>query len=644
MSTLFLAFLELTFVMVFILLLHSVKRTLGAPAFYLSLGLFFVLGQIISAFGIQINPAMAGLQAGLQVDVGNAVLLAPFLVALLIVYVVDGTLEAQRVIFGFLAILFGYFYLASLTAYQCLWPGYFSDDPDFVHYIASSFLRGRRVLAASFASIAIDLFTLPIIYQFFRNRKFGITVCVLATLVFAQTIDSFVFQLLSAPTIGNWWVELRASYIARAIAMVWLSVLTSIYLHMWNLPAEERRRPLDIVFAFLGGYGRALQLQRHVREWEGRYRIVVEHSSEWIFIVNESGVILNSNPPARRRLGRRAEAGSSLRATMRMADGSEWDWDAIWRELGSRVTEEDPDAAIQQDWIAEGHSGAIHILDTQISRGVMDENEVGIVISRDVTERHRMEEERRQLQEQLVHAQRLEAVGQLAGGVAHDFNNLLHTIQGSIDGFSHYESQLGEGQRGLIGNIGDALGRAKSLTMQLLGFARKGKYRSERLDVKALMDASRALFEPGAGKNVTFRMVVTPEPMYIRGDATQLEQVLLNILINARDAVEGCEEAKIVFRAERAAEDTPGWQFHPEQAGAASGFACIRIRDNGTGIPDDVKDSIFEPFFTTKEVGKGTGMGLAMAYGCVANHGGWIHVDSAVGKGTQFFIFLPCCT
>ncbi len=634
MSTLLLAFLELTFVMVFIMLLHSIKRSVGNPAFYLSLGMFFVLGQVISAFGIQINPGVAGL----QVDVGNVVLLSPFLVALLIVYVIDGTLEAQRMILGFLAIIFAYYYLASLTATQCLWPGYFSRDPDFIYYLASSFLAGRRVAIASFAAIAIDLFTIPIIYQFFRNRRFSLFVCVLSTLVFGQVIDSFVFQLFDIPRYGDWWSELRSSYIAKALAMTWLSFLTTFYLHMWRLYHQERRRPLDIILAFLGAYGRAEQLQKHLREWEGRYRIVVEHSSEWIFIVDADGNVLNANPRGMQWLETAPASWTDFGAAFRYPDGYNCNWKDVWRRLNAVEHEQ----ALLQDWVTESPKGGTVFLETQISMGEMSEKPIAIVIARDVTERRRMEDERQQLQEQLMHSQRLQAVGQLAGGVAHDFNNLLHTIQGSVDALNK-QPRSSEAQRGMLGNISEALSRASLLTNQLLGFARRGQYRQERIEVTSLLDEVRRLFEPAAGKGTLLKIATAPEPMYLYGDDTQLVQVLLNILINARDAVQGQSGPRIVFRAEIAAAFTPGWNRRPENLNhrAPEQFICIRVKDNGCGIPADIREKIFEPFFTTKDVGKGTGMGLAMAYGCIANHGGWVHVESEEAKGTEFFVYLP---
>ena len=639
MSALLLAFLELTFVMVSILLLHSLKRTIGNAGFYLTLGMFFVLGQIVSSAKILIDPGWMGF----QVNLGNTILLAPYMVAILIVYIVDGTLEAQRMILGLLAVLFGYFYLANITASQCAWSGYVAANPESSVYLESLFLQGRRVVAASFVAHGVDLFVLPIVFQLFHNRNARLFFCVLGTLIMAQVIDSFVFQLIAMPQLSDWWVQLRTTYMARAAAMMWLSILTTIYLHMCNVPrGGGGRRPLDILIAFFGSYGRAQELQRYIREWEGRYGVVVQNSSDLIFIVDEGGIVLNANDAAIQGLGYGPKlTGRYLTDLVRGGEGRALAWEAVWQVL-SADSPEMHSALVHQDWETEAKRGKSMLLDASVSQAELHEEPVAVVIARDVTERRRLEQERERLQEELLHSQRMESVGQLAGGVAHDFNNLLHTIQGSLDGLNK-QPGLRQSHRALLGNIDEATRRASSLTNQLLGFARKGKYRSEKLDVVDVMESARALFEPVAGKGVEFKMIVAPTPMHILGDTTQLQQVFLNLLLNARDAVQEANRSggRIVFRAEPAADYTPGWESGAGDVRPPDAYACVRIKDNGVGIPEAVRASIFDPFFTTKGVGKGTGMGLAMAYGCVGNHNGWIHVESELDRGTEFFIFFP---
>jgi PAS domain S-box-containing protein len=508
-------------------------------------------------------------------------------------------------------------------------------------YLEAIFIQGRRVVVASFLAHAVDLFVLPIIFQIFQNRRCRLFFSVLGTLVMAQVIDSFVFQLIAYPQLNEWWRQLRMTYLARASVMIWLSTLTTIYLHMCNIKESRSRRPLDIIFDFLGGYGKAQELQKYLLEWEGRYHVVVQNSSDFIFIVDDGGGVLNANDAALTGLGYDPDTvGFHLPSILRDIDGNPCDWDAIWYEL-YHAEGDGTGKLYHVEWQVLTASGETILLDANISKAHLMEKPAAVVIARDVTARRRLEEERRGLEEQLMHAQRMEAIGQLAGGISHDFNNLLHTVQGSLDGLAK-QWELSAVSRALVGNIEEATSRASELMKQLLGFARKGKYHTERLDVAEIMERVRSLFEPVAHKNITFKMIVSPDPMIISGDGTQLQQVFLNMLLNARDAVHETQApGKIVFRAELARDYTPGWQFCERPDAEPAEYICVRIKDNGAGIPSDVRQSIFDPFFTTKGVGKGTGMGLAMAYGCIVNHHGWIHVESEVGKGTEFFIFLP---
>lgn len=645
---LLLAFVELTLVMVLILLLHSVKHLIGPQAFYLSLGLFLVLGQVVSAFGIQIDPGIGGL----TLDVGNVVLTSPFLVALLLIYILDGTLEAQRVIIGFLALLVGYLCLSMLLTTQFTLPGYTSRQPELLRYLHMSLSRGRSVANATFVASAVDLFVLPILYQFFQNTRCRLFISVLGTLLLTQVIDSFIFQLLVNPQLSNWWDALRTSYLARAAAMTWLSILASLYLHMTRGTSAQSHRPsLDIVFAFLGGYGRAEILRRNIIEWEGRYRTVIESTSDWIFVLDQDAVLLSANAAARAYLG--DVQGQSVRALeiFHDANGDTIAWDPIWDKLCENATAPSPHYALSREWLTQLHSDdtgdpAPLRLDVQISPATMEETLVAICIARDVTEQRQLEREQAALRERVAMIQRLESVGVLAGGVAHDFNNLLHTVQAGVDRLRRRDDTPPEG-RTLLDTMDESLHRASRLTTHLLGFARRGKYNPERITIQDILDDIAALFEPLLVKDdIEFRRLETPDSVYLVADRTQLEQVFLNMLINSRDALRMEEQpGRIVLRAERASEYTPGWSVRPEDHRDAQPqqFSCIRVKDNGPGIPPEVRDTLFEPFVTTKEVGHGTGMGLAMAYGCITHHGGWIHVDTSP-KGTEFLVFLPCST
>jgi PAS domain S-box-containing protein len=637
MAALLLALLELTFVMVSVMLFHSLRKSIGAHAFYLSLGMFFVLGQIVAASGLMIDPGVEGL----QVNLGHTALLAPYLAALLIVYVVDGTLEAQRLILGFVALLVGYYYLASVITSQCDWSTYVTQGADNSPYLQAVFQQSKRTMLASSLATGVDLFVLPIVFQFFYNRKTRLFFAVLGTLVLTQVIDSFIYQVIAFPVLDEWWDQLRATYLARAGSLIWLSALTTVYLAMCPIDTSGSRRPLDIVLDFFSAHSQTRELRQSVREWEGRYRIVVQSISDLIFIADRDGRVLNANPAALRALGLRMADSFRLQEVIRSAADQPWDWEALWHDLtqpgsGSAGIPHHDCRAVPVN------GGEIIELDASITQGELNEAPVAVVSARDVTARRRLERERRQLEEQLMHVQRMDAVGQLAGGVAHDFNNLLHTIRGSLDSLNK-QYDLSAPSRAMVSNIDEATSRASELTRQLLGFARRGKYQLERHEVADVVAGVAALFEPVAGRNIQLRTMVAPDPMIIEADATQMQQVFLNLLLNARDAIQakGDSGGRIVVRAEVASEHTPGWAFRARAEAGSTEYVCVRVRDNGSGMSPELMTKIFAPFFTTKGVGKGTGMGLAMAYGCIGNHHGWIHVESELGKGSEFFVFLP---
>lgn len=641
MGPLFLAFLELTFVMVTILLFHSLRKQIGHAAFYLTLGMFFILGQIVSSTNIMVDPGIAGF----QVNLGHTVLLAPYLVALLVVYVVDGTLAAQRMIFGFLAVLFGFYYMANTIANHCGWSGITGHESELGVFLYQIFTHGRRLVFASFVAQGADLFILPIVFQIFHNRRARLFFCVAGTLAFTQVVDSFLFQLCAYPTLDGWWTMLRQTYFARGFALLWLSVLGTFYLHFHDVESHGRRRPLDIILDFLGGYGRAQQLQRHLAEWEGRYRLVVENSSDLIFLVDAQGVVLNANEGAMRALGPERFRRSPLALPeFVQEEGAPLAWETFWAKLSAGGANEGQVAETNhREWTASTGDNRSVALDVAATCANLNDKPVAVIVARDVTQRRALEREREQLAQQLVHSQRMEAVGQLAGGVAHDFNNMLHTIRCSLERIHTADPPDPEVLKAMLSNIEEATNRAADLTQQLLGFARKGKYTVSAVDVAALLEGASTLFAPLAKPGIEVKLVLAPIRMVIQGDQPQLQQVIMNLLLNARDAVKERDvpDGKIVLRAEPAAEFTPGWQQHPADAQNCDRYICIRIRDNGCGIPESLRGQIFEPFFTTKAVGKGTGMGLAMAYGCIGNHHGWIHVESEPGKGTEFFLFLP---
>ena len=248
----------------------------------------------------------------------------------------------------------------------------------------------------------------------------------------------------------------------------------------------------------------------------------------------------------------------------------------------------------------------------------------------------RREEQRAlsQLEEALQQSQKMEAIGRLAGGVAHDFNNLLTGILAcAADLQEASDPQVLRAAH----TIEQAADRAAELTRQLLGFARRGKYRTYAVAADEVLEAVVRLVARTAGKRVQIEHEPAPPGAVIQGDPGQLEQVFLNLAVNACDAM--AEGGRLRVSSSCVILDE---QMGPPEAGGHTGrFVRIAMEDSGHGVPEGDLVRIFEPFFTTKPPGQGTGMGLAMVYGIVQNHGGWVDVESELGVGTTFTVWLP---
>ena len=245
---------------------------------------------------------------------------------------------------------------------------------------------------------------------------------------------------------------------------------------------------------------------------------------------------------------------------------------------------------------------------------------------------------RKHLERQFQQAQKMEAIGRLAGGVAHDFNNLL-TVIASCTGFVLDDADLADGHRADLVEVKKATDRATSLTRQLLAFGRTQVLHPHTISMNDrltdLLPMLKRLFET----TIELRIEPTPDLWPVRADPGQIEQVLLNLAINARDAMP--EGGALTFSTENCVVEAEPADLNKQYTMKPGDYVLLKVRDTGVGMDDEIQRKIFEPFFTTKEVGKGTGLGLATAYGIVKQSGGYIKVRSARGKGTEFLIYLP---
>jgi signal transduction histidine kinase/FixJ family two-component response regulator len=251
--------------------------------------------------------------------------------------------------------------------------------------------------------------------------------------------------------------------------------------------------------------------------------------------------------------------------------------------------------------------------------------------------RNESEERYRRSEEQLRQAQKMEAIGHLAGGVAHDFNNLLAVIRGNCELALMTDGQLSKTDRDGLTQVVAAADRAANLTRQLLTFSRKQVMQSQPLDLNDVIGNFTKMLQRIIGEDVQLQCNYAARLLAVQADVGMLEQVLVNLAVNARDAMPKGGQLLIVTETTRL--DAAYATTHP--AASAGEFVCLSVTDTGTGIATEHLPHIFEPFFTTKDVGKGTGLGLATAYGIVQQHQGWIEVSSKPGVGSTFRIFLP---
>ena len=256
------------------------------------------------------------------------------------------------------------------------------------------------------------------------------------------------------------------------------------------------------------------------------------------------------------------------------------------------------------------------------------------VHSRDITEEKNSEDERRKLTIQLQQAQKMEAIGTLAGGIAHDFNNLLMAIQGNVS-LMFFDTEPSHPHHRTLTNIEKLIRSGADLTSKLLGYARKGKYESRSLLLNDLLQETAETFGR-MRKDIRIEWDLAPDLKGIIADKGQVEQVLLNLFVNASDAMPS--GGKLFLKTDTVTHrEIPckGYTIHPGV------YVRLTVVDTGIGMDKDIIGRIFDPFFTTKKMGRGTGLGLASAYGIVKSHNGYIDVESEKGQGATFSVYFP---
>jgi two-component system cell cycle sensor histidine kinase/response regulator CckA len=364
------------------------------------------------------------------------------------------------------------------------------------------------------------------------------------------------------------------------------------------------------------------QIAEALRENEERYRTVFEQSSDAIFITGRDGSVIDVNTTFLEHFGFSRE--ELLRHGVQAVYADAGERDAFRREVETHGGVRDHPMTLRT------RAGELRhcLVSSNVRRGPDGEVMGFQGIVRDVTE-HRV------LEEQLRQAQKMEAVGRLAGGVAHDFNNLLTAIRGNAD-LALMGLSDGDPLRGDLDEIRRAADRAAALTRQLLAFSRRQVLQPRALDLNEVVRGTDRMLRRLIGEDTELVCILGEGLGHVRADPGQLEQVLMNLAVNARDAMPG--GGRITLRTEPARVDA-ATRPHPDLEPGC--YAALTVSDTGQGIPQGAMAHVFEPFFTTKEVGKGTGLGLATVYGIVRQSGGCVWAGNAPGGGAVFTIYLP---
>lgn len=389
-------------------------------------------------------------------------------------------------------------------------------------------------------------------------------------------------------------------------------------------------RNQDVVLANVRDISIRKAAEMMLRENEAKFRLLTEHSTDSIMRFDKNHRHLYVNPAVKQQSGiSREEFVGKTHEEM----GFPKELCALWSEAiddvfqsgESRRIEFQLPSGMWIDWmlIPElDHSGQVASV---------------ITSGRDITERKRAEEEKARLEDQIVHSQKMQAIGQLAGGVAHDFNNIITVILG-FGALAQMALQNGQPvRREYIDQILESAHKAANLTQSLLAFSRKQQIKLEPRNLNDIVATTGKLLMRLLTEDIDLNITCHPEHLVVLADATQVDQILINLVANARDAMP--KGGSLTLETSVASIDDEFRRIYGY--GTPGDYAVLSVSDTGVGMDEATKIRIFEPFFTTKELGRGTGLGLATAYGIVKQHNGYINVYTEPFLGATFRIYLP---
>lgn len=452
------------------------------------------------------------------------------------------------------------------------------------------------------------------------------------------SVSAYVFEKMREDT--QLRLENKNAELNKAMAELWIAdeKLRKASDELENRVEERTQQLSDAIRQLTQEMKERIRTEISLRESEEKYRLIAENTVDVISVLDMNLQFTYVSPSIMRVRGFRVEEVMSQTLDQIMTPES--------LEISLQTFEEE----MQLEASGTADPARIRIMEIEqykkdgstiwleVSLSILrdnDGNPVGILaVSRDISDRKRAEAEKNRLEEQLKQAQKLEAIGTLAGGIAHDFNNLLMGIQGNASlmlmdihsSHPHYER---------LKQIEQQVASGSDLTRQLLGFARKGRYEVKPTNMNDIIDKTLTMFGR-TKKEISFRRRLRPDLWPVNVDRGQMEQSLMNLYINAWQAMPGGGELSLT--TENILLDADHEKFY---AVKQKKYVKLSISDTGTGMDENTLKRIFDPFFTTKTMGRGTGLGLAMVYGIIKGHEGIIDVKSQQGKGTTFYIYLP---
>ncbi len=446
------------------------------------------------------------------------------------------------------------------------------------------------------------------------------------TFVLALIIYSiYIFPILFFDTITNHTVFINNNLFLLSvfiIGFIWKYINQRLLINKLGLEYDlsQEKEQLKVYSSNLENIVQERTKELSVSEkW---YRAIFDYATDGIMVLDKNGIIINVNRKACEIHGFERDALIGIR--LELIDTS--DQKALIRERLQKILEGESFVYETEHYRKDGSKVLLEVSATAIE----SEGEKYIQsFYRDITEKKR-------LQEQLMHSTKMESIGVFAGGIAHNFNNILTAILGYAELLLEF-SALDDVSRQRVRNIESSARKASSMISKLLSFARRDSHEVLPLNLHDVINDSLKMFEGMLNKKIGLKVNLCEQKPVIEGDPNQIEQILMNLIVNAKDAMPDGGLMSISTRLIDLQEVRPNVPSYVQPGR----YVILSFSDTGTGIPRDIMNKIFDPFFTTKEKGRGTGLGLATVYGIMKDHRGYISVQSDVGKGTTFELYFP---